>query len=494
MLRRRRLTCLTRRDKKTPVAKERNKMHQGNGIGKTIIKTVLGLVGVSFFVGFRSTRSFANTSSANNNHFRTEEEWLAFVQDYQRRFHRPPPPGMKEWHRFATQHQCETQNYYETLEADMQYFRPPNNSLKWDRVLPEATQLSEHYMAFSLENHNLTVVGYQAKKSYDPHERRHRRAIERLLRFLLEPVIRHDGPPLNSTFVFNLHDTAQPIPQHYLTRNTSTGQFPQMYPIFSVCKMDYYTDGQPPPSPFGTTTNVNTNTTSPPARQEQEQQQPTTIQNRDLMVPWHFSLRRQSRWFWFWPWFKKGRPFHRRRNAITWRGSTTGVWETGPRFQLVREYANQTNTSSQTGVEVDFAFFRVVQKPDHVPEWKDQHQYRFAPHMRYWQMQQFKYIMDVDGNGFTSRFPGLLRSGSVVFKSTRYREWFHGILQPYRDYIPVNYNLSDLPQKLAWAQGNTQAMEQMAVDSKQQVERFLRPVDMQCYMYRLLLEYQTLFE
>jgi len=96
--------------------------------------------------------------------------------------------------------------------------------------------------------------------------------------------------------------------------------------------------------------------------------------------------------------------------------------------------------------------------------------------------------------GFTSRFPGLLRSGSVAFKSTRFREWFHGILQPYQHYIPVNYNLTDLVEKVSWAHQHPEQARQIAHESRQRVEQSLRPVDMQCYMYRLALEYQQLFE
>ena len=96
--------------------------------------------------------------------------------------------------------------------------------------------------------------------------------------------------------------------------------------------------------------------------------------------------------------------------------------------------------------------------------------------------------------GFTSRFPGLLRSGTVVFKTSRYREWYHGVVKPYVDYIPVNYDTSDLVEKVEWIQQNPEIAERMTQHAREQVERYLRPVDMQCYLYRLLLEYQTLFK
>jgi Glycosyl transferase family 90 len=96
--------------------------------------------------------------------------------------------------------------------------------------------------------------------------------------------------------------------------------------------------------------------------------------------------------------------------------------------------------------------------------------------------------------GFTGRFPLLLRSGSVVFKSSRYREWFTGSLEPFKHYIPVNYDLSDLVEKVAWAHSHPQEAERIAAESMKLAETAFRREDIMCYTYRLMLEYQTLFE
>ena len=95
---------------------------------------------------------------------------------------------------------------------------------------------------------------------------------------------------------------------------------------------------------------------------------------------------------------------------------------------------------------------------------------------------------------FTSRFPGLLKSGSLIFKSSRYREWYTERLRPYVDYIPVNYNLTDLPQKIEWAHTHPVEAAFITQHAAKIANKFLRRDDMRCYMYRLLLEYQTLFE
>lgn len=106
-------------------------------------------------------------------------------------------------------------------------------------------------------------------------------------------------------------------------------------------------------------------------------------------------------------------------------------------------------------------------------------------------------LCDVPPNhceAFTERFPKLLRSGSLVFKSTKYREWFSERLQPWVDYIPVNYSLSDLADKIQWAHSHPDLAEAIANHGRSVVERHIRPEDQQCYTYRLMLEYHSLFE
>lgn len=109
-------------------------------------------------------------------------------------------------------------------------------------------------------------------------------------------------------------------------------------------------------------------------------------------------------------------------------------------------------------------------------------------------LQYLKILLTSDALAFTERFPKLLRSGSLVFKSTKYREWFSERLEPWVDYIPVNYDLSDLKEKIEWAHTHQALAESIAEHGRETVERHIRPEDQQCYTYRLLLEYHALFE
>ena len=97
--------------------------------------------------------------------------------------------------------------------------------------------------------------------------------------------------------------------------------------------------------------------------------------------------------------------------------------------------------------------------------------------------------------GFSIRFPALLRSGSLIFKSTRYREWYSERLRAWRDYIPVNYDTSDLGDKLEWAnEQDPFVIMNIVKNGKETAMRHIRPEDMQCYMYRMILEYSSLVD
>jgi Glycosyl transferase family 90 len=95
---------------------------------------------------------------------------------------------------------------------------------------------------------------------------------------------------------------------------------------------------------------------------------------------------------------------------------------------------------------------------------------------------------------FTSRFPRLLQSGSLLFKSTRYREWYTERLKPYVHNIPVNYNLHDLEDKIAWAHQHFKASEQIMNNAHAISKQFFHRQEIQCYLYRVVLEYHELFE
>ncbi|KAF7297401.1 CAP10 domain-containing protein [Mycena indigotica] len=103
-----------------------------------------------------------------------------------------------------------------------------------------------------------------------------------------------------------------------------------------------------------------------------------------------------------------------------------------------------------------------------------------------------KYALDVDGNSFSGRFLGLLRSGSLVFKATVFTEYFSEWLLPYEHFIPVNPDLSDLVEKIQWARDNDEEARKIQQRGLRFATKVVTDKQNDCYLSRLLLEWSRL--
>ncbi|KAJ7915991.1 glycosyl transferase family 90-domain-containing protein [Mycena leptocephala] len=106
---------------------------------------------------------------------------------------------------------------------------------------------------------------------------------------------------------------------------------------------------------------------------------------------------------------------------------------------------------------------------------------------------QYKYLLDVDGNTFSGRYLGLLRSGGLVFKSTAFAEFFTPWLVPYEHFIPVRPDLADLPGKIEWARANDGEARRIQESGRVFAERILTDAQNDCYWFAVLLEWGALW-
>lgn len=75
---------------------------------------------------------------------------------------------------------------------------------------------------------------------------------------------------------------------------------------------------------------------------------------------------------------------------------------------------------------------------------------------------QYKYLLDVEGIGYSGRLKFLLFSGRLLFiQERRWKEYFHFDLIPYEHFIPVKNDLSDLILKLEEVEGNAELYERI---------------------------------
>lgn len=111
----------------------------------------------------------------------------------------------------------------------------------------------------------------------------------------------------------------------------------------------------------------------------------------------------------------------------------------------------------------------------------------------------WKYLPDIDGNSFSGRYLGFLRSTSLPIKATLFREWHDSRLMAWKHFVPMDARYGDwygiMEYFLGYDDGETQVRghdeqaSRIAAAGKEWAERVLRKEDMQIYVLRLLLEY-----
>lgn len=93
----------------------------------------------------------------------------------------------------------------------------------------------------------------------------------------------------------------------------------------------------------------------------------------------------------------------------------------------------------------------------------------------------------MDGTVAAYRLPYLLAGGSLVFKQkSKYYEHFYNDLQPNLHYIPIEEDLSDLLERLEWAQKNDVTAKKIAKTAQEFVNNNLLPQNILCYYANLL--------
>lgn len=108
----------------------------------------------------------------------------------------------------------------------------------------------------------------------------------------------------------------------------------------------------------------------------------------------------------------------------------------------------------------------------------------------------WKYLPDIDGNSFSGRYLGFLRSTSLPIKATVYREWHDSRLVAWKHFVPMDNRYSEWFGIMEYFLGyknerpsHDAEAEAIAKAGKEWAEKVLRREDMQIYTLRLLLEY-----
>lgn len=82
------------------------------------------------------------------------------------------------------------------------------------------------------------------------------------------------------------------------------------------------------------------------------------------------------------------------------------------------------------------------------------------------QISRWKYLIDVEGQGYSARTKILMFSGRVLFIADRpWKEWWYDGLEPWVHYVPVNRDLSDLQENFNKVDSNPELQQKIINNS-----------------------------
>ena len=186
------------------------------------------------------------------------------------------------------------------------------------------------------------------------------------------------------------------------------------------------------------------------------------------------------------PWQqKKGVAFW--RGAFTDKGTPNGeypLFEQTPRLEICRLSLEQPNliNAGLTGIEplADPAVYERLGLMKNMASREE--------HLHY------KYLPVLDGHMCT--YPGYqwrLLSDSVCFKQESDQvQWFYSALKPYEHYIPIANDMSDLAERVRWAEEHDELVQQIMANARDFASRHLKIEDDYRYLYLVLERYASM--
>lgn len=160
-------------------------------------------------------------------------------------------------------------------------------------------------------------------------------------------------------------------------------------------------------------------------------------------------------------------PWHERLQVAFWRGSTTGSKNIDLNSLALNRRYRLARLSRSWPDRLDARFNRVVQcrdaaARDQVKE-RLQHEQLLSPTVEPWHAGLHAWQIDIDGNVNSWGLLWKLLSGSCVLRvESPRRQWYHRHLQPWVHLVPVQADLSDLGERLAWCRNHLEECEAIA--------------------------------
>jgi len=180
-------------------------------------------------------------------------------------------------------------------------------------------------------------------------------------------------------------------------------------------------------------------------------------------------------------------------DMLIWRGKTVGPseiyslnkWQNLHRGRLV-----DMSTKRPDIIDAKFTKLSNFKKGDY-QQLMEKMQKCFAHPLTLEELFKYRYQIVMDGK--CAPFPEIrtkLLSNSLLFKpESQFVVWYSDQLQPYRHFIPVENDLSNLGKQILWAKENDEEARQIAKRGRQFVLNNLMPKDILIYTIKLIQSY-----
>ena len=150
-------------------------------------------------------------------------------------------------------------------------------------------------------------------------------------------------------------------------------------------------------------------------------------------------------------------PWEIRKPIVFWRGSCAGFPDHKSRHRTVEKLIDNpltdvklVSTYAETCPQTPKRYFS-----DIVPVQK---------HLEY------KYLLIIDGNKIASNHQWIFATGAVPIMISNKYYWFKSVLVPFVNYVPVEYDLSDLEEKIQWLVDHDEEARKIAENARLMAE------------------------
>jgi hypothetical protein len=146
-------------------------------------------------------------------------------------------------------------------------------------------------------------------------------------------------------------------------------------------------------------------------------------------------------------------PWEKKENILFWRGGVSGWWSYGGSWRI--DVVKACLTIPKTDIKFVDCYVRPYCNPTDTPE-------LFADKVDVLDQLKYKALLYLDGNSSASNATWIFASGCVPVFVSIHEFWFRDFLVPWVHYIPVQWDLSDLSEKIQWIWDNDDNARQIA--------------------------------